>query len=133
MLLPHEVLDAIVASGSFTFESVMLGNFSAHERCKFWRHVANKEPWRNHPVVLAGGLDKLVPVSIHGDGGEMFRDDEYFLWSWSSCFGSVGAITNCSLQKFPICVIPERLMKLQSDACSLFCPSTVWILDGVYV
>ena len=56
-------------------------------------------------------LSKLVGVQIHGDGAEMFRDDEYFIYSWSSCFSSEGTEKDVMLYRFPLLFFHERHMQ----------------------
>ena len=128
VLLPHEVLHALAHSGSFAFQSLMLGNLDTGTRVDFWKHVSTLPPWEGHPVIRAGGWDKLIGCSIHGDGAQMFNEDEYFIWSWSSIFASSGCIKDFLLVKWPICVIPERQMRQNSDPhCSLaFFFVTIW-------
>ena len=116
VLLPHELLHAVAQSGSFAFNSLMLGNLDSESRKNFWQHVALQTPWKDHPVVKNGDWGKLIPVCIHGDGAQMFREDEYFCWSWSSVFSSCGCIKDF-FYRWPICVIPERHMRRQSDPC----------------
>ena len=115
VLLPHEVLHSLAHSGSFAFQSLMLGNLDTETRVDFWKHVSTLPPWEGHPVIRAGGWDKLIGCSIHGDGAQMFNEDEYFVWSWSSIFASSGCIKDFLLVKWPICVIPERQMRQNSD------------------
>lgn len=52
----------------------------------------------------------MVPVMIHGDGAEMYRDTEYFCWSWSSAFGVSSTLKDVYLSKYPIAVVAEREM-----------------------
>ena len=119
MLLPHEMLHALATcNASVCFESIMFGNMSRDDVAKFWRHVEGLEPWKNHPVLLDPTVDKsmLVPIQLHADGAEMFRDDECFCFSWSSAFATSGLIADVMLYRFPLLLIQERHMK--DDAVS---------------
>ena len=64
-------------------------------------------------------LTRLVPLCIHGDGAVMKRDDEVFVWSISSFFGSMGSVKDVLLFKYPLCIIPERLMRSENVPLSL--------------
>lgn len=113
VLLPHEVLDSLAqCSTDFVFSSIMLGQTPDQSRRDFWAHVATLEPWKDHPIIRSNDCDwnKLIGFHIHGDGCEFYREDEYFIWSWSSIFSSSGMIKDCLIYRFPIAVIPERQM-----------------------
>ena len=55
-------------------------------------------------------LSCVAPCSLHVDGAQFYRDDEYLVYSWSSSFSVFGNIHDCLMQKYPIAVIPEREM-----------------------
>ena len=80
VLLPHEVLDALARSSPFAFGSILLGNLDDSTRIAFFEHLSHLEPYKNHPVILAekGKWDKLIGCCIHGDGAQMYREDEFF-------------------------------------------------------
>ena len=126
ILLPHEVLDAMARSSTYAFESVFLGHLSDEARTAFWEHVSTLEPWKGHPIIKQGNWKRLLGIHIHGDGCEFYREDEYFVWSWSSIFSTSGSIQDVLISRFPIAVIPERWMKqkhvahLDSKVCNLF-------------
>ena len=88
----------------------MLGNLSDVQRHAFWNHVKNLEPWADHPVLATADFNRLIGLTIHGDGAVMKRDDECFVWSVSSCFSTEGLIKDPLLMKFPVAIIPERHM-----------------------
>ena len=111
ILLPHELLDALAHTSPFVFESVILGHMSDQDRQQFWQHVSELPPWSGHPILSRVPFEKLIGVHIHGDGCEFYKEDEFFVWSWSSIFSTKGVITDLLLYRFPICVIPERFMR----------------------
>lgn len=113
VLLPHEVLDAIAHSSPSVLHSGMLGDLSSDARTAFWGHVSRLEPWRDHPTIKNNQWDQLVGISIHGDGCEIYREDEFFVWSWSSIFVSP-SLTDVLIRRYPIAVIPERQMRKSS-------------------
>lgn len=112
VLLPHEVIHAISQTASSAmFGSVLLGNLEDHERERFWSYIKTLPGWASHPVLEQGlDLTKLIPVTIHGDGAALKRDDEMFVWSFSSAFGYLGMVQDVLLFKYPIAIIPERHM-----------------------
>lgn len=90
----------------------MLGNLDGQARQSFFEHIRRLPPWSGHPV-LEGQTDyqKLIPWVLHADGAQFYRDDEMFVWSISSGFGNKGIIKDVLLLKYPIAIIPERLMR----------------------
>ena len=111
VLLPHELIHCL-SQDAFAFSSIFLGNMDQSARVGFWRHAQNLAPWANHPVFEQGvDLGSLVPLTIHGDGAQFFRDDEHYVYSISSLFGCNGCIQTSLLSKFPITIIPERWMR----------------------
>ena len=91
----------------------MLGDLSSDARKAFWGHVSRLEPWRDHPTIKNSQWDQLVGISIHGDGCEIYREDEFFVWSWSSTFISP-SLKDVLIRRYPIAVIPERQMRKSS-------------------
>ncbi|CAK9111988.1 Nipped-B-like protein B [Durusdinium trenchii] len=112
VLLPHELIHCL-SQDAFAFNSIFLGNISESGRVGFWRHAQNLAPWRNHPCFEQENvsLASLVPLTVHGDGAQFFRDDEHYVYSISSLFGCNGCIQTTLLSKFPIAIIPERWMR----------------------
>lgn len=113
-LLPHEVLDALSSTAApIIFDSTMLGNYSEEARESFWSHIKSLDPWRDHPIFQQDGIcfSKLIPVTLHADGAVMKREDEAFVYSWSSAFSHFGSLKEILMVKFPIAIIPERHMR----------------------
>ncbi|CAL1142427.1 unnamed protein product [Cladocopium goreaui] len=101
-------------SQHYVFESVLLGHLPDDARKAFWKHVSGLEPWKHHPVINQGSWERLVGIHIHDDGCEFYKEDEYFVWSWSSIFATAGSIKDVLMFRFPIAVIPERWMRTAS-------------------
>ena len=127
ILLPHEILDAL-ADHPLAFSSLLLGNLNMESRIQFWEHIRNLKPWSSHPELQENnrdGFKSLIPLTLHADGAQFYSEDEVFIWSISSLFGSMGIVTDILLQKFPFCLIPERYMRSDADPChtvhQLFC------------
>lgn len=99
---------------------MILGNMSADGIEDFWKHCRLCAPWARHPVLNDAGtnLRKLVGLSIHGDGCEIYRDDSYFVFSFSSVFGCFGGPTDVFVSKIPIAVLPERSLLDSWDFCN---------------
>ena len=112
VLLPHEVLHALATvDAPFVFDAIFLGNLEPSARSRFWTHVSQLDPWVSHPVFEKQiPFEKLIGVMIHGDGAVFKREDECFVWSFSSVFGHQGVIKDPLILKIPICIIPERHM-----------------------
>ena len=43
--------------------------------------------------------DKLIPITLHGDGAVMKREDECFVFSMSSAFSASGSIKEVLMLK----------------------------------
>lgn len=95
----------------------MLGHSEPSARRAFFNHLKRCEPWSNHPVLCNPdvNLEKLVPFTIHADGAQFYRDDEFMVWSFASAFGQLGTVRDVLIYKFPIAIIPERWMLNHSD------------------
>ncbi|CAK9017522.1 unnamed protein product, partial [Durusdinium trenchii] len=81
VLLPHEIIHCLATSHCpFLFNSALLGNLDGVARAQFWSHVYSLDPWKRHPVLNRDDVqfDKLIGVTIHGDGAAMKREDEAF-------------------------------------------------------
>ena len=113
MLLPHEVIHCLATSSSDAiFESVCLGNLDASSRASFWNHLKSLRPWQSHPCLNDDRFDpeRYIPCTFHMDGAQMYREDEYCVWSFSSCFNGSGLISDCLLFQFPFCILPDKQM-----------------------
>ncbi|CAK8995259.1 unnamed protein product, partial [Durusdinium trenchii] len=131
VLLPHEVIHAL--AGRNAFDSLLLGNLSDDARVAFWDHVEDLPPWKHHPVLKSGVSKKrLIGCNIHADGVQFYREDEYFVWSWSSVWGGQGMVKDVLLYKWPIAVIPERHMRtpqVRAAVNTKIAQLTSWSMD----
>lgn len=66
-------------------------------------------------------LDRTIPVTIHGDGAEFYREDEMFVFSIASAFAPAGIIRDILLIKFPFMIIPERYMRSEAAPLLKIC------------
>lgn len=84
---------------------------------RFWQHVLQLPPWQDHPGphgVSEEDLSKTIAFCGHADGAEMYTNSEYFVWSWTSAFGTGGMCKDVMLSRYPICFISE--FQMQTDA-----------------
>jgi len=112
-LLPHEILHSI-SEHPFTFQSLILGSQSLDSIRQFWLHCKNLAPWSTHPIFEENEqipLERTIPLLLHGDGAQFYREDEMFVYSISSLLAPAGMIQDCLLQKFPFLIIPERFIR----------------------
>lgn len=95
------------------FNNVILGNQSDLSRIQFWDHVRGLKPWENHPALSPRRYkpSKLIGLCVHADGCQMYKEDEYMVWSWSSIFSREGLLTDVLVYKFPFVVVPEKYMR----------------------
>lgn len=118
VLLPHEVVHSLATcDADLLFESLMLGCLGPQDIRNFWLHVRELEPWKDHPDLQDDSQDfsRLIGLQVHGDGAELYRDSEYFVYSWSSVFsGSQQLETDVMLNRFPLLVVAERHMQQES-------------------
>ena len=111
-LLPHEILHCL-SEHPFVFRSLMAGSMDSGSIESFWRHCQQLEPWSDHPIFQDNTvpLSQTIPLAIHGDGAQFYREDEMFVYSVSSLFAPTGVIQDILLYKFPFLIIPERFMR----------------------
>lgn len=113
--LPHELLHCLASTASpFVWSSSMLGHLDGKARKSFFEHIRSLPPWQDNPVFHMRpvvNFEKLIPITIHADGAQFYRNDENFVWSMSSAFGVKGTIKDVMMFKYPIAVIPEKYMR----------------------
>lgn len=111
--LPHELLHCLALTASPYVWSAVLGHLDGEAREGFFNHIKMLLTWKEHPAFNGNSLDlkKMIPLCIHTDGAQFYRNDENFVWSLSSAFGTKGTIKDVMLCKYPIAVIPEKLMR----------------------
>ena len=106
------------------FNASMLGNNAKDDILSFWEHLKSLPEYARHELLHASSQDDLkcmVPLCLHADGAEMFRDDEHFVTSWSSAFGAGGASRDCLVGRYPISIVAERRIQLQEEPCYSRC------------
>ena len=101
------------------FDNIFLGNLSNGSIQSFWHHVREQRPWQDHAGLASLSEDELqraIPFCAHGDGAELYRDNEFFVWSWTSAFSTGSMFKDVLLNRFPIVVISEFQMQLEDVA-----------------
>ncbi len=71
----------------------------------------------NSHHILSKSPGGVIPISVHSDGGEIYRSNEYSIYSWSS---ALVQDINTWDYKFLVCLMPEDL-KIK------------WVTDGEIV
>ena len=100
-LLPHKLFSCLYHSLPSAFQSSVLGGDSGNIST-FWKAM------KDHPVVLArpelqaGGLEKVVPISLHGDGVAYMQTSRagaksLEVLSWTSLLSTGPTRTTCFL------------------------------------
>ena len=90
----------------------MFGNHSGASILRFWNHLKSLPGFKYHTVLQSLTPEELktsIPCCIHGDGAEMFRDDEFWVMNWSSAFASGGG-HDCLVNRYPILIVAVRQM-----------------------
>lgn len=107
ILLPHEFLHAIVQAGRVQLEASLIGNLDDEDLSQFWKHVKSCEDWKMHPV-FSGRVDfaRLLPLILHIDGAEFYKNSEYYCWSFACPFAQ-GTLVD---QKLLCMVLPHSAM-----------------------
>ena len=95
------------------FKALMCGNHSPSSIQRFWDHIKTLPGYKYHTVLHCLSPQELkvtIPCCIHGDGAEMFRNDEFWAMNWSSAFASAGG-HDCLVSRYPILIVAERQME----------------------
>eukprot|EP00439_Symbiodinium_sp_Y106_P037994 s6300_g4.t1 len=69
----------------------MLGRRTPAAIKEFWEHLQRFAPEevKDHPALDGCDVSKMVPLLIHFDGAEMYKNSEYNIWSFSSALSSL--------------------------------------------
>lgn len=98
----------------------MLGRHSPATIKEFWEHLQRFAPeeLKDHPALDGCDLSKMIPLLIHFDGAEMYKNSEYNIWSFSSALSSLLDV-DCLETQFVCCILPQKDMQ-QKQACAGF-------------
>ena len=85
VLPPDVVIGAILRAGSLQTIVSLTGATCVKGFSEWWA-TASVQPYCQHLLPLLSGRDlsRCVPLVFHEDGAEVFRDAEYYIWSWRS-------------------------------------------------
>lgn len=103
------------------FHDVFMGNFGGDALRRFWTHVQEQEPWKDHAGLRKlsdAELEMTIPFCAHADGAELFTDHEYFCWSWTAAFRTGSMCKDVLMTRIPVLVVSEFQM-LDDRASSL--------------
>lgn len=111
----------------------MCGNHTGDSILHFWNHIKTLPGYKYHVLIHSSTpneLKRTIPFCLHGDGAEMYRDDEFWVMNWSSAFASSGG-HDVLVSRYPILLVAERQMTAQHDfqqALAMFC---ILLLSGM--
>lgn len=105
------IFASLFKAGPEQFRVSVLGDGGNNLAKEFWTR-ARTQPWgANHPA-LAGRSDeelsKIIPVQLHVDGADLFRNTEYVVFSVSSVLADT---TDISDLKFQFLKVPAECCK----------------------
>ena len=108
MLLPHVLLSEVHRAGRQQFTQSFLGEHTAEQVRDFWDSASRCPEWQGHPALMDSTIarEKLIPITIHFDGAEFYRNCEYNVWSMSSPLSKAQPIDS----RFVLLVLPEHHM-----------------------
>ena len=98
----------------------MLGRRTPAAIKEFWEHLQRfaREEVKDHPALDGCDVSKMIPLLIHFDGAEMYKNSEYNIWSFSSALSSLVDV-DCLETQFVCCILPQKAMQ-QKQACAGF-------------
>jgi hypothetical protein len=103
VLCPWELFHWISTHGEVQFGKSLLGELGPAVLREFWNAAMKEDRYKSHPALqTAGAADKMIPLSFHVDGAEVYAATEFYFWSW----GSMLTHGSCFDTKFPIAGIP---------------------------
>ena len=87
----------------------MLGHQTPAAIKEFWQHLQRFAPEeiKDHPALESCDLCDLLPLLVHFDGAEMYKNAEYNIWSFSSAFSSLLNV-DCIQTQFLCCILPSH-------------------------
>ena len=127
-IAPHELFAAVHGVGGDQFRLSFLGDAGPEGVADYWSQYAMS---MEHHVCVEHGPERgsFIPVFIHSDGGEVYNNEEYSIWSWSSAL--VSGVNTWDMKQF-ICMLPERMrIPGVTDACIVqFLAWSFGVLEG---
>ena len=98
----------------------MLGHQTPAAIQEFWQHLKRFAPMevKDHPALKSCDLSNMLPLLVHFDGAEMYKNAEYNIWSFSSAFSSMLAV-DCIETQFLCCILPHSAMECKKACVGL--------------
>ena len=88
VLCPHEVANALYQKSPLIFRKCMLGDEDTDSIVEWWDSTLGEAWSRGHPALASpADFPQCIPVYLHYDGVESFRDQEAHVFSWGSVLG----------------------------------------------
>ena len=112
----------------------MLGHQTPAAIKEFWQHLQRFAPEeiKDHPALESCDLCDLLPLLVHFDGAEMYKNAEYNIWSFSSACSSLLNV-DCIQTQFLCCILPHIAMETK-EACGGFQLNfTQYIMEVEYI
>jgi hypothetical protein len=99
VLLPHKVFAAMAANNRL--QQDLIGSLNLQE---FWASVASA-PWARSALsgVPESDYDKLIPLKLYGDDGEVFKEVSYTFLAWSG----INHCTDIFASRQLVAVVPK--------------------------
>jgi hypothetical protein len=87
-LAPYEVISALYQKSPDMFHTTMFGTYTDGAKCcqEFWATLGNTCPHPVHGDASINDFSCVIPVLIHIDGIEIFKDSSWAVWSVMSVF-----------------------------------------------
>jgi hypothetical protein len=84
-LAPHVAIAGVVKSGDLQTAVSLTGPGGVAGLRRWWEQALS-QPWCADlvPLLAHRDLGKCVPLVFHEDGAEMYRNAEFYVWSWRS-------------------------------------------------
>jgi hypothetical protein len=125
-LPPHETLHQITQNG---LADICLGKTERSEVRRFWQHCKSLQEYRDHGGLQNGSLAEITPLIFHVDGAEVYKNAEFYIYSWSTPFADGDVIDS----KHLICLIPYEIMrddKIRANILRRVAKAIAWSCDA---
>ena len=87
-IAPYEYFAAMFAAGTETFRKSILGLLGEATLSEYWERAGETAWGKSHPVYTSNALadcwHRVIPTYWHADGVEIYTDQEFHIFSWSS-------------------------------------------------
>jgi len=88
VLWPHEFFSELYAHRRPDFDKKIRGPATA--ALQFWRQMRGSSFVDNHPDLPELLWDRIIPIGLHGDGGQFTKQDSIYVLTWNSLTQNFG-------------------------------------------